>query len=97
MIRALMEGPSTVPEIVYECGLSYTTVRRYVHALHKAGCVHIAGWDVDGNGRRTLRAWQLGQAKDKPRPAPIQNKDRAARYRERARVLQTAMEALHAD
>lgn len=94
MTRALIEGPSTIPEIAHDCGLSYVTVRRYINTLRKYKCIHVAAWDTDAGGRRTLRSYSIGERADAPRPPKRTHAQRQKLYRERARVVQQAMEAL---
>lgn len=87
MMRALMDGPSSVPEIAYETGISYVTVRRYVRALRDRRVIHIAAWDVDARGRRTLAAYSFGDRHDAPRPPRATAAQRQAAHRERARHM----------
>lgn len=87
LVESLMEGPSTVPEISSDTGLSYTTVRRYVRALYLRKLCHVAGWDADTFGRMTLRAYKLGRGKDAIKPKPQSRAERARTHRQRTKAL----------
>ena len=84
MMRALMDGPVTTQELVYECGLSISTCRRYLNALKKAHVIYIKLWDVDAYGRRSLASYSLGDEKD-ARRNPKTPAERMAARRERLR------------
>lgn len=88
MIRCLIEGPSSVPEIVHETGLCYCTVRKYVKALRDAKAVHVAAWDSDTNGRRTLAAYSIGTGKDVSKP-PLRSRAERARELRASKRTQT--------
>lgn len=88
-----MEG-MTVYELAEITGLHYTTVRHYVHALHKEGGCHVSHWEPDGRGRHVTAAYSLGRKKDADKPR-ISSSQRAKMYR--ARIAQRdVLMALHA-
>lgn len=64
LIKLLWEGTYTIYELAEASGLSYTTCRRYLMAMHRIGAAHICGWDLDSLGRDNLRLFKLGPGKD---------------------------------
>jgi DNA-binding transcriptional ArsR family regulator len=67
IMRTLLDGPSTVPELQEISGLSVSTLYEYLRALRKEGVVHVSGWEKDATGRESLRVFKLGPGKDAPR------------------------------
>ncbi len=84
LMRALLDGPATVKDLVHESGLSACTCRRYVNALRKARVIHVKLWDVDSYGKRSLASYAIGDKDDAPR-APKSSAEREAARRERLR------------
>ena len=84
LMRALLDGPATVKDLMHESGLSACTCRRYVNALRKARVIHVKLWDVDSYGKRSLASYAIGDKDDAPR-APKSNAEREAARRERLR------------
>lgn len=83
LIRALVEIPMTVAELVEETGYYPTTVRAYLKALRKEKLVYITGYHEDKYGRNNTPAFSFGVKK---KDAPRTPKCRATRVRaERAR------------
>ena len=69
LMRALLDGPATVKDLMHESGLSACTCRRYVNALRKARVIHVKLWDVDSYGKRSLASYAIGDKDDAPRAA----------------------------
>jgi DNA-binding transcriptional ArsR family regulator len=67
IMRTLLDGPSTVPELQEISGLSVSTLYEYLRALRNEGVVHVSGWEKDATGRESLRVFKLGPGKDAPR------------------------------
>ena len=67
IMRALLDGPCSMPELQHSSGLSSNTLHGYMRALRKEGVVHISGWEKDATGRDSLRVFKLGPGKDAPR------------------------------
>jgi DNA-binding transcriptional ArsR family regulator len=67
IMRALFDGPCTVPELQEASGLSVSTLYEYLRALRKEGVVHVCAWEKDATGRESLRVFKLGPGKDAPR------------------------------
>lgn len=67
IMRALLDGPCSMPELRYISGLSINTLHGYMRALRKEGVVHISGWEKDATGRDSLRVFKLGAGRDAPR------------------------------
>jgi hypothetical protein len=67
LMRALLDGPCSMPELQHTSGLSINTLHGYMRALRKEGVVHISGWEKDATGRDSLRVFKLGAGKDAPR------------------------------
>ncbi len=84
LMKALMNGPATVKDLMHESGLSACTCRRYVNALRKARVIHVKLWDVDSYGKRSLASYAIGDKDDAPR-APKSSAEREAARRERLR------------
>jgi len=87
MVLALLRS-ATVPEIAEESGLSEQSVRGYIRAMRKRRAVHVADWEHDKHGRRTLRAYALGQKPDKPKPLQRTRAEYARDYRTRRKMAQ---------
>jgi hypothetical protein len=92
-MRAILEGPSTCKEIQHECGLSRSTVDGYIRALHRAGVIHVAVWDVDTNGRRNVASYAWGNKPDAKR-YPLAGTVRQQRYITRMKEVARAMSAM---
>ena len=84
LMRALLDGPATVKDLMHESGLSACTCRRYVNALRKARVIHVKLWDVDSYGKRSLASYAIGDKTDAPRN-PKSSAEREAARRERLR------------
>ena len=84
LMRALLDGPATVKDLMHESGLSACTCRRYVNALRKARVIHVKLWDVDSYGKRSLASYAIGDKDDAPR-TPKSSAEREAARRERLR------------
>lgn len=82
VIKALLEGPSSLRELAEVSGLHYVTVREYMSAMHKAKAAHISGWEKDMRGRDNIKVYSLGSGKDRLRERMTQAQ-RAQRYRDK--------------
>lgn len=90
MMRAMLDGPCTVKELIEVTGLARQSVWRYLRALHKVGAIHIAEWESDALDRPQIPAFSMGVANDKARPK--QPRARKSRRKQRyARDVQRAM------
>jgi len=87
MIAALNVAPTTAAELAEMCGLTIQTVRHYLKALHNAKAVHIADWEEDPHGARSIRAYMIGDKPDVKKPQPIDNKVACAKYRAKMKQL----------
>ncbi len=86
MIRALQQNPHTPHELVEETGLFIRTVRQYLHALDKAGAVHICGWVKDARGADHTPVYKMGPGKRAVR-SKMTHAERQARYRAKQQAL----------
>lgn len=88
VVAGLVAGRATLAELVERSGLCVMTVRAYVKAMHKAGAVHIAGWDADKRGAYTTPRWSMGRFGDVPKPPPLNHaaRQRAQRRAEKLRA-----------
>lgn len=88
MMKALMDGLLTIPEIAEECGLHPSGVGKYCAALYREGVIRIHHWEEDIAGRRTLRvyAFRMNGEKDAkpPRATPSQ---RQAKHRAKLKMV----------
>lgn len=66
IIDYIRDEPKTIRQISNELSLPYSSVRRYVFALHLRKLVHIDVW-VD-NGSRYAAAFLAGEGEDCPKP-----------------------------
>lgn len=83
LMRALIDGPSTIHELTDACGLHLLTVRKYVLALRDEGVCCVAAWEQDNRGVVCVHAYGLGDT-DVPRPKPmVSNARRMRAYRVR--------------
>ena len=64
VVRALLDGPCSVPELKIASGLSTGTLHAYMRALRKEHAVHICAWEKDSTGRESLRVFKLGPGTD---------------------------------
>ena len=84
IIKALLDGVLTIPELAEESGLHQTGVRRYLRALERVSAVHISHWEPDDRGGMTRRVFKLGVGKNAKAPVktPAQrNREYRARQR----------------
>lgn len=88
MNRAMLDGPSTIYDLMDACGLQRGSVHRYLTAMKQNEVIFIAQWEQDNLGRFVIPAFSLGVGKDAAKP-----KSRvSARRRERkARAAQVVM------
>lgn len=71
-------------ELAEATGLTKITVDRYCAVLHQAGAAHISRYDIDRNGRQTIRVFRLGRDDDAvPNIRPRHVRAKAQRHRER--------------
>ena len=90
LMRALIDEPCTVRELMDVSGLARHTVWRYLRALVKVKVIRVAEWESDSLGRPQIPAYMMGAGKDVPRPK--QPRDRRARRVQRyQREVQRAM------
>jgi hypothetical protein len=95
LLRCLVDGPHTVPELCEETGLSEGVCRGYVRLMNQRKLVYVCAWLPSRQGAPVIRQWRWGPDKpDAPRPRRQTQKQRAARYRERTRraKLQATMQ-----
>ena len=85
LIKTLLPGCYTLPELAEETGLHYMTVRAYVRELHKAGVIHISHWEKDCRDRDALRVYKLGKGRDAKREK-LTAAQRQARVRARQQM-----------
>ena len=64
LIRSLLDGPCSVPDLQVASGLSKGTLHAYMRALRKEHAVHICAWEKDATGRESLRIFKLGDGND---------------------------------
>ena len=64
VIRSLLDGPCSVPELHIASGLSKGTLHSYMRALRKERAVHICAWEKDATGRESVRVFKLGEGQD---------------------------------
>lgn len=88
LLEALMAGPHTYAELTEACGLSRTTLCRWLTAWRRPAQgmprrVYIAEWETDPNGRRNTPAFAWGSKPD-AKPAPVNGAERQRRRRQRA-------------
>ena len=87
MMRAILDGPASVFDLMEESGLCYSTVQRFVHALRYQRVVHVARWDRDPMGRPTRACYSVGDKPDaarKTKPRPIVAREYRKRAKQRA-------------
>lgn len=84
IVRALLEGPATVPDIMAQTEASDSTVRDTLRTLRELGMLRVSGWEC-GHGRPAA-VYELtasGDA-DVPRPktaVPAAERNRRSRAR----------------
>lgn len=66
IIDHIRDEPKTIRQICAELALPYTSVRRYVFALHLRAMVHIDGWS--DAGARFSPSFLAGAGDDCPKP-----------------------------
>lgn len=86
LIKLLLEGTYTCPELAEMTGLHYVTVLQYCRELHLAKAAYIADWEKDSRGRDNLKIYKLGVGKDKPR-ARMTEAEKQARYRAKMQAV----------
>ena len=88
LIAEWQQGPRTVYELAEVSGLHHKTVARYVNSIHDEHAAHIAEWEEDSRGYRTIPAYVLAPGKDVKRPCQDVN-GRKAKYRAKQAMLRT--------
>jgi len=84
LVSYLMAGKRTKTQLARRIGISRTTASDWVNILHKAGCLHIAGYvQTKANGyRAAVYAW--GKDDDAPRPRAMTSAERVRRVRDKS-------------
>lgn len=90
MVRAFQEGACPISKLVDVSGLHIHTVREYVNALLKEGCIHLYAWDKDAMDRDNIRIykWGRGVAAERTRKDKTQIM-REVRARKKLKLLKT--------
>lgn len=89
MMRCLLDGPSSVFDLMEESGLCYSTAQRFVHALRHQRVIHVVRWDRDTRGRLTRACYSFGDKADAPRkPKPRSDVVREYVKRAKQRAMQ---------
>lgn len=79
IIDHIRDEPKTAKQIAAELSLPYTSVKRYVFALHLRRLVHIDGWSDAGS--RFSPSFIAGEGDDCPKPScKAQRLQRARKY-----------------
>jgi hypothetical protein len=86
MLQELVAGPCTGPQLAEHTGMSTITVYHTLRALHRKHLVHIAAWDTDTQGRKSVRAFAFGEGKDVPRPRAKRARVSKSEYDNRVRA-----------
>jgi hypothetical protein len=91
MIKALLDGPTSIYELTDVSGLHIHTIRIYMNTLMKEKCVHISGWEKDARNCDNVRIFSLGYGKNAPRSRkPKAQVAKEVRDRKKARLLSEA-------
>lgn len=85
LIRLMLDGTMSCEELAEETGLHYVTVLQYTRELYRAGACHVAGYAEDALGKRSVRLYKIGAARDARRPPRLTSAQRQERYRRRQR------------
>lgn len=86
LIKAMMDRPCSINELVDETGLHYLTVAQYCVALHNEGAIHISMWEKDSRGRDAIKVYRLGEGRDAKRQR-MSGAERQARARAKRSAL----------
>lgn len=92
-IKTLCETPRTRQEMAAQMPQVHpNSVARAVKEMHKAGELHIAGWQGGVGNGRTPALYQAGPGEDVAPPPPLTSQQRVAAHRARlkAQHAQTA-------
>lgn len=87
LIKCLQEECYSQQELAEKCGLSTQTIRLYMKAMHKIKAVHIADWNEDVRGGRTLKVFGLGDKPDAKKPKPKTSTESCRKYREKKKMM----------
>ncbi|MEY2875260.1 MAG: hypothetical protein RLZZ373_2631 [Pseudomonadota bacterium] len=82
LMRALIEGPHSISELVDICGITRTSVAKLVKHCRAIKMVRIADWETPASCQR-IAMYAIGSAKDEPKPQRQTNAERNASYRNR--------------
>jgi predicted ArsR family transcriptional regulator len=94
MVAYLQECPSTVAEAAEASGLSVSTARRVLLALHAEKASRVVGWEQDTLGRYTTKVYLLQRGEDAAKPEPARTRNvckRAQRDRRAQMAIQNAI------
>lgn len=83
LLKALLTGANTVPELAQKAGMDYETVRPFVKELHDAGVVYIVAYRRQSKRGSPAAVYALGDHEDAKRPAPKSSLQRQREYMHR--------------
>lgn len=81
LLIGLQDGCHSMIELSEMSGLAIQSVRHYCNTFHRMGICHIADWNEDKRGGRTLKVFMLGSGTDMPKPKPKPKKEHCKQYR----------------
>lgn len=64
MLKALLEGPTSIYELTDVSGLHIHTIRAYMNAMVKEKCAYVSGWEKDSRNCDNIRIFSLGYGRN---------------------------------
>lgn len=92
-VGALLDGPSSVSDLVDATGLQQQTIRRMVKRMHEDGNLYIKEWEKDTNNRFSIAVYAMGRLPNKAKPKPAGQRNRVHVMRIRKHYAQFALPA----
>lgn len=89
MLRELLHGQASIQQLADAGQCAASTVRLWMHALHREGVVRICGYEKTTNGKLLVKLYELNPAglPDARRPPKQDPKEVDRRYRAGRRAL----------
>jgi predicted ArsR family transcriptional regulator len=76
----------TAIDLAAAVGVTKNTAKRHLNAAHEAGLVYVADWQRSNSGPPAAM-YRAGEGKDKPKPKPYTDNQRAVRYIRRHKAV----------
>lgn len=88
ILRALVDGPCTIQDLIDESGLNISAVYNYVRELRKHKLIYLVDKAPDRRGQKSLDIWRFGPDKrDTYRPTSAKERQKKCRENKKKREV----------